>query len=486
MAGKTLPIKVVIGAKDEASGKVRSTLARVSASAKRASAAIGRIGIGLAKIGIAAGVAALAVGVAFGKMLMTWQESADELAKLSRQVGVSVESLQEFRYAAETQGVGADTFNKSLEYLTKSLGEAKAGTGRLVTYLNATDKAFLRQVTATNSTEEALDMMLVRLSEIEDPSERAAFAVSAFGRSGLKMSRMVDGGTDALKKLREEARRNGLITTKAANDAEEFNDRITDMKAALMGVFNVIAGDLVRILTPLIAKTREWLIANRELLAGKVKAAIQGLVESLRGAWSWVQQNKDALQDMARTSFEALKATISFFKENWESVLDTVKVLTAIWIAGKLVTAIQALQGAFALVAASPHFAAIVATIAAATAMARAFDKGGENFVKNYSQQGKGVKAFTNVEQAREYAMRQMREESGRRDAASASASVRESALSNLAMPGAFGKTEVGGELVVRFENAPFGTQVGAVETRNKRVPIRADVGASRLGMVTP
>lgn len=513
-----LPIKVVVAAVDKATGPLRKTFGSVARSARSASDRIGRVGAATAKFGAAAAVAGIAAGVAAGKALTAWAANADELAKFSRQVGVSVESLQELRFAADRQGVGGDVLNKSLEKMSLLIGQAKDGQGALKTYLEKANPALLRQVKAAKSNEEAFDLLTGALAATEDPNRRAALAVAAFGRSGAKMARLVDGGTEALAALRAEQRKNGVISTKAANDAEAFNDRITDLKGALAGIFHVIAARVIPILTPLIARTREWVLANRDVIAGKIEAAITGIVDAFSKAYQWIKDNKAALVDLASTSFAALKTAMTWMKDNWESIRSAVEVLAVVWISGKLFSAIAGLKAAFALVAASPAFAAIVGTIIAAKAMADAFDKKGKKFVKDYARESKGVQAFTDPEKAAEYARREGERLAAAREAARASETAIREATRYLRGPDAdpehwigprptsFGGTEtgsvpvastprlakaatraeVGGELRVKFDNPPPGLRVEDIKSANPNVPIKADVGRSRVGTVAP
>jgi hypothetical protein len=527
----TLPIKVEVAATDKASQQIRKTLGRIGkaarafsagtgkkvaafgAAAKTASDGIGKVGATALKFGAAAAAAGVAAGIAAGKMLTAWAANADEFAKFSRQVGVSVESLQELRFASERQGVGADVLNKSLEKMSLLIGQAKSGQGALNTYLKKTNPSLLKQVKAARSNEEAFDVLAGAIAGIEDPNRRAALAVAAFGKSGAKMTRLVDGGTEALAALRAEQRKNGVITTKAANDAEAFNDRITDLKASLAGIFHVIAARVIPILTPLIARTREWVLANKDLIAGKLEAAVRGIVDAFGKAYRWIQDNKAALSDLASTSFDALKASVTWLKDNWEDVRSAVEILATVWIAGKLFGAIEGLKNAFKIVATSPHYLAVFGTIIAAKKMADAFDKSGKDWIKSYARESKGVRTFDDPEKAADYARKEGERLAAAADAARASREAIRDATDNLTgpdlpyyiggRPASFGGTEtgrvyvpriakaatraeVGGEVRLKFDNPPAGLRVEDVRSTNPNVPLRADVGRSRVGMVAP
>ena len=102
---------------------------------RRSGAAVRRMGravksaAGLvAKLGLAAGAVALG-GLAL--ILKANLKSIDSLAKLSRNLGISIDKIQGLRMAAEIAGVGSDKLEKSLKKLTTWF-KIVATTSRLI------------------------------------------------------------------------------------------------------------------------------------------------------------------------------------------------------------------------------------------------------------------------------------------------------------------------------------------------------------------
>ena len=78
------------------------------------------------------GVASIGV---FTKMAKDAANTADEIRKMSGRIGVTTDALQEMRFAFGLAGVEGDVLTKGLLNFSKSLGEARVGTGALTTFL---------------------------------------------------------------------------------------------------------------------------------------------------------------------------------------------------------------------------------------------------------------------------------------------------------------------------------------------------------------
>ena len=181
---------------------------------------------------------ALALGGAlavreFGRFAKQAIDSASAIHDTAEAVGLSTTALQEFRIAAGLSGVGMEKFDASLGRFVGNLGEARKGSGTLFAALKDTDKAFLKQIQTAGTTEQALNLIFRRMADIKDPAERAAFAVAAFGREGIKMTGIVRDGVGGLIDMRKQARELGLTLDKdLIGKAEALGDRLDLLKHA--------------------------------------------------------------------------------------------------------------------------------------------------------------------------------------------------------------------------------------------------------------
>jgi len=287
MKGQTHDIRAVIRGVDRFSGPAKSISRQIRGLGAAAGGLTRRFG-GVAGALTGVGFAASAAGVLAS--IKSYASAGDELGKFSRQAGLTVEALQELKFAAERSGVSQGVFNSSLVALNKRLGELKAGSGSLKSFLDRASPALRDQLLAAKSTEEAFELLVAAMAKIEDPSKRNALAAAAFSRSGVAMTRMAENGVGGLRSLREEARRLGfVIDEEAAAEAERFQDDLTGLQRVLLGVRNVIGSALLPVIRPLIVSLTEWGIANREVIASGVVEFVQNLVAAGQGVGRFVE-----------------------------------------------------------------------------------------------------------------------------------------------------------------------------------------------------
>lgn len=263
---------------------------RVGSSLGGVATAVGRVAGKLFVVGGVAGVAAIAT-------LRSFAAEGDRLAKLSARTDFGVERLQELAFGAERSGASVADLNKGLEGFARRIGETKANTGTLVTLLKRSNPALLEQLKTSTSSEAAFDAVARAIAKETDQTKRAALANAAFGRQGIKLLNFLQEGEEGINRYAEEARRLGVIIGgEAAAEAEAFEDRLTDLTTALTGVRNTIGAELLPVVTPLIGRLTELVVANREVIATKVDefmARLPGLFErgvsAARALWEGLQ-----------------------------------------------------------------------------------------------------------------------------------------------------------------------------------------------------
>ncbi|KIC14068.1 phage tail length tape measure protein [Leisingera sp. ANG-Vp] len=210
---------------------------------------------------MALGVAAAGAGVF--TLASSTAEYGDNVAKTAGKLGIGIEALQEYRYAAERSGVSVSTFDSSVTAMQKRLGEAVKGTG-------AAKKALDQIGLSANDLvrmgpEKALGAISDKLNQIENPAERAALAAALFSRSGIGMVNMLGSGSKALEQLRMDARRTGyVLSEQAARDAEKFADAQLDAQLTIKGLKNTIGAELMPVVSRSMKQFSAWAVANRE------------------------------------------------------------------------------------------------------------------------------------------------------------------------------------------------------------------------------
>jgi len=294
-----------------------------------------------------------------------WTDGADKLGELAFRLGMTVEALQEFQYAAKFGGVETEEFNHNVEIMSKLMGQARLHTGKLYEDLGKHAPGFLKQLLATRDNAEALDLMIRALDQTTDASERAALATTFFGRGGMTMATIAKDGYARFKALREEAASFGVVTTDTSEAAGAFNDSLDRLSYAFGGLKNLIGAQVLPILKTYVDRAVEWVKANRDLVAVRVTAFVRGVHDALLGVGAWLDEHKDGLFAMFRVGADAVAAagkTVSYLAD----------------ILGQIPGATQAAAIAFGIaataMATNPQLAGLLATLTAVVAALAAID----------------------------------------------------------------------------------------------------------------
>jgi hypothetical protein len=178
---------------------------------------------------------ALQLVKAMGRFVTSVSDTAFEVHALSLRLGASVEALQEYRLVAAAAGVDFRTFAMALQRMTRRVAEAAIGTGEAQDAL----KELNLDVMALSKLkpDEQFDVIADRLSKVASESARVRLAFKLFDSEGVALVQVINQGTDAISKLRDEAHHLGMVMSKddIAN-ANKFRIALIKLKGALSGI----------------------------------------------------------------------------------------------------------------------------------------------------------------------------------------------------------------------------------------------------------
>ena len=144
----------------------------------------------LGPAGLAAAAGLAAVGIAAEETRKAMEYAAD-LEKQAKALGTTTTALQEFDYANTATGVGVDKGREAISSFNVVFGKYSSGlaSGRAAKFLDALGftPESARQV---GDVTEALDKVLPKLAEVQNPSQRAGIAQAL----GLEAYLPVSGG----------------------------------------------------------------------------------------------------------------------------------------------------------------------------------------------------------------------------------------------------------------------------------------------------
>ena len=226
---------------------------------------------GLKSIGKQWAIAGSAGVGAFLGAAKVFADAGGALDDMSQRTGVSVEALSALKYAAEQSGTSLEAVEAGVKKLSVNLAEAAGGSQSARDKFTKLGLSF--NDLAKMSPEKQFVAIAERLSQIEDPGQKAAATIDILGKSGADLIPLMNGGANGVAALVEEAERLGLVMTSAeATAAAEFGDKL-DRAWAIAGrtvgrvgsaVLSAL-GPFLDMLIPLAAATGQWIENNRGL-----------------------------------------------------------------------------------------------------------------------------------------------------------------------------------------------------------------------------
>lgn len=179
------------------------------------------------------------VGLAKGAL-----DAGDKMYDLSKQTGVSVESLARFKKAAATSGTDIDSVAKSLVKLSKTMLEASLGGKQQAGAFKALGIDVKDSSGQLKSADAVMLEVADRFKQMPDGVAKTALSLKLFGRAGAEMIPLLDMGGQAIDKLSVK------MTTAFAEKADAYKDKL----AMLSGKVGALGADLLIMLLPALDK----------------------------------------------------------------------------------------------------------------------------------------------------------------------------------------------------------------------------------------
>lgn len=159
---------------------------------------------------------------------------AASIKSVATQAGVSRRELQEYRYAASQADLTQQEMDGTLQKLTKTIGEANAGTKSQATVFRDLGVAVQDANGRIYSAGEVLPKLADALSRIKDPATRARLEVQLFGEAGQKLDSLLMQGSRGIETMRQRARELGIVLADDLTDgAADANDKLAEIKMTL-------------------------------------------------------------------------------------------------------------------------------------------------------------------------------------------------------------------------------------------------------------
>ena len=181
----------------------------------------------------------------------------DNARKTAQAIGLTTESFQELEYVSKLGGVRQQEMVTALRQLANSANDASLG---METYKRSYDTLGISVKDSFGKLKNT-DVLIMeisdRFSQMEDGAKKTALANDLFGRSGARLIPMLNEGAGAIGKLRQEARKHGIITDEQGKKAEAFNNALATLFWSIGQIKNQIGLKLIPVMKKYIDMAQE-------------------------------------------------------------------------------------------------------------------------------------------------------------------------------------------------------------------------------------
>lgn len=149
-----------------------------------------------------------------------------DIGKVADKVGLTTQSLQELRFAAELTGLSTGQLDTGMQRFARRLAEAANGSGELLGILKANNVALREADGSMRSQNELLDDYADLIKNAGSEQEQLLLAFKGFDTEGAAMVNVLREGSAGLSDFRQEAHdAGGVIEDELIREMEELDDR---------------------------------------------------------------------------------------------------------------------------------------------------------------------------------------------------------------------------------------------------------------------
>lgn len=211
-------------------------------------------------------------------------EAGSKFHDMSQQLGIAVEPLQEFTFAAEQSDVSLEALSGSLGKLSKNAYEAFTKGGDAAKSFRQIGVSVRDSHGKLKPTDALLKDIAEKFKKMPDGPKKTALAMGVFGRAGKQLIPFLNEGREGLEKLKQEFIATGAeISGADAAALDEFGDEVSKFKKNLTGLQNQVVIGLLPSLVELLEKLKDWVASHRDLIKDKLEKTIKGLIVVAKG-----------------------------------------------------------------------------------------------------------------------------------------------------------------------------------------------------------
>ena len=222
---------------------------------------------------------AVAAATALSGMAIASAKGTDELTKASRLIRIGADDLDALNFAAEQVTGSSDGMASSLQRFSIGISEAARGTGSALEAFGILGVQTVGLDGKLKSVNQLFLESADALNKLSDEGQKLELA----DKLGLgDISLLLNEGSDGIRRLTDEARELGVITTEDAKAAEEFNDQWNRLVRLARSIVRAFATGVLPIFTEYLGIFKDWVIENKKIISSGILKFFGDLGNALR------------------------------------------------------------------------------------------------------------------------------------------------------------------------------------------------------------
>lgn len=187
-----------------------------------------------------------------------------EILRLSHITGLSVEKLQEMKFAGDELGVSIESQSRALFMFTRNMGlVAQGAKGPAMALM----RLGISPSEAGGDPGKLFDKVMTRLSEVGNTQQRVAIASQLMGRSVFELLPMLAEGPEKIAELKKAFEEYAYVLSDADVHAlRNYEERVNEVRLIHQSIERQARLGLLPIMTALTVKWRDLLQAHRETI----------------------------------------------------------------------------------------------------------------------------------------------------------------------------------------------------------------------------
>lgn len=228
---------------------------------------------------------------------------ADEMLTASQVTGMSTDTLQEYRYAAELIDTDLEDVEKALAKNVKSMASAQSGSKA---YAQAYKELGIEVEDSNGNLRDSETVFweaIDALGNMENKTKADAIAMQLFGRSARELNPLIKTGSEGFRALAEEAHEAGAVLSESTlNSLGEVDDSIQRLNSQTAAFKTVLGAGIAPILGTLADGATAALKAFTNFFSAPETSDLEDYLEDLDGR---IEDTKSQIDNLGSVELKA-------------------------------------------------------------------------------------------------------------------------------------------------------------------------------------